>query len=159
MVAGLLALSVVGCADNGTGAGATTAGSPPATTTTPSPATMTSNAVQCAHAAELRASVEKLTEVTVQPGLADEIRTDLEDVQSKLTDLENEARGEYQNEIGALQSALTTLGTTVDALAADPSAAAVVSVTKALQDVRTAGRDLLDAVGTRCPLLSPLPTS
>src|SRR5215216_6166730 len=156
LVAGRLALSVGACGSgNGTQAGGTTPSSPPATTPATSSATMTSNPVQCADAAALRASVERLTNITVQPGLADEIEADLEDVQSKLATLTNDARGEYQDEISALQSALATLATTVKDLAANSDSAAVSAVSAALQQVRTAGEDLLEAVGTRCPLLSP----
>jgi len=123
-----------------------------------SSATPTPNPVVCADADALRASLDKLAQVTVGAGTAEEIKADLEKVRADLTTLAKDSRGERQDETNALTSALTALQTAVDDLVATPSTSAISAVATALGEVGTAAQDLLAAVSTRCPSVSPSPS-
>ena len=160
LVACWLALAVVACESDDTGAGSAipTPTATPTTAATASPGTPTPNPTVCADAAALRASVDELLAVTVRPGLADEIEADLKDVQAKLATLRTDARGGLQDEVTALESALSTLQTAVQSLAANPDVTAVQAVRTALQQLGPAARDLQTAIEARCPSASPSPT-
>ena len=144
-----LALSAVACgSDEGTQGGGSTS-SPPTSSVTP-----TSSPVQCDDVAALRDSVQTLTTVTVQRGMAEELKADLADVQAKLTTLADDLRAQFQERTAALESALGELGTAVEAFAANPGSDTTPAVTSALREVSTAWTDLLQALSTRCPELS-----
>jgi predicted PurR-regulated permease PerM len=109
----------------------------------------------CADVAALRASVDKLTHVTVGTGMGSEIQADLKDVQAKLTTLANNAHGQWQAQTSALQTALTSLGTAVKTLISNPSSSAVSGVRAALRGVSTAAQNLFAAASAGCPSASP----
>lgn len=154
LVAAGLTLSLVACGSGDAGGGGAT--SPP--TVTVSPGTPTPNQTLCADAAALRASVDKLLSVEVEPGLADELAADLRNVRAKLATLWADTRREVQDEVAALESALSTLRAAIEELAANPGATTVVGVTSALEQLGKATGDLWAAIGSRCPSASPSPT-
>jgi hypothetical protein len=160
-----IGLLVAGCgSDSGQGGGASTATTPaPAPTPAPTPTTeagtATASAELCADAADLQAALNGLSTITVGPGAATELQNDLRDVQSSLTTLVTSARVEWQDEITTLQASLTALQTAVGQLAGSPSTATVAAASTALQEVRTATRNLFAAVSASCPSLTPAPTS
>ncbi|MGE5285649.1 MAG: hypothetical protein ACM3ML_00285 [Micromonosporaceae bacterium] len=155
MVACGLALLVAGC---GSGGGTPSEGTSSGVPSSSTPVTTPPNAVLCADAAALRASLDKLTHVNVGAGTVSEITADLNDLEANLTALVNHARGQWQAQTSALKSALATLKTAVSNLAASPSTSAVSSVVAALGDVNTAAQNLLAAVNPRCPSASPSPS-
>src|SRR5215468_6692534 len=84
LVTGWLVVSIAACgSDAGTQAGGTPSATPVSSTATSS-ATPTPNPVVCADAAALRASLDKLAQVTVGAGAVDEIKADLEKVRADL---------------------------------------------------------------------------
>ena len=151
------ALLAVGCGSSGTpsGAGSASAGG---TSAAASPAAPSPNAALCADAAALRASLGKLTHLSVGAGTANEIKADLADVKAKLTALAAQARGQWQAQITALRSALGKLQPAASKLAAHPSASTVSGVVTALGGVTTAAGNLLTALSTDCPSASPSPS-
>ncbi len=152
------ALLVAAC---GSGGGTPAGGGSPSgggTSAAASPAAPGPNAALCQDAAALRASLDKLTHVSVGAGTANEIKADLADVKAKLGSLAAEAHGQWQAQTSALKSALTKLQTATKDLAAQPSAAAVPGVVTALGAVTTAASNLLAALGTGCPPASPSPS-
>ena len=154
-----LALVAAGCGSSGgTPSGGTSSGVP-SSSASAAPATSPPNAVLCADAASLRASLDKLTHVKVGAGTVSEIRADLNEVEANLTAFVNHAGGQWQAQTSALQSALATLKTAVSNLAANPSSSTVSGVVTALGAVKTAGQNLLAAVNTRCPSASPSPST
>ncbi len=151
LAAGLLLLAAACGAGGG---GSQSGSSSPASPSSSAPASP-ANAALCADVAALRASLNKLTHVSVGAGTASEIQADLKDVQAKLTALGNQASGQWQAQTSALKSALAKLQTAAKTLAASPSASAVASVVSALGDVNTAAQNLLAAANTQCPSASP----
>ncbi len=112
------------------GASASAAASSPAS----SPS---ANAALCADAAALRASLEKLTHISVGSGAASEIKTNLADVQSKLNTLTAQAHGQWDAQTSALKASLGKLQTATSKLSANPSVSAVSDVVTALGGVTT----------------------
>lgn len=163
-IAACIVLLAVGCglSSNTTSAGATAPGGTPvgapSSPAPASPAVSPGNSVLCADAADLRASLDKLTHITVGKSTASEIKADLANVQSNLTAFAASVRSQWQAQISALKSALAKLRTAVSNLTAHPSTSTVAGVATALGDVNAAAQDLLAAVNTRCPAASPSPS-
>jgi hypothetical protein len=148
-----LALTVCGLALlAGCGSGASSGSTPSAAASaTSSAAASPSSSVLCADVATLRASLDKLRHVNVQPGAANEITSDINDTRAALTTLVSHAHGQWQ----AQTSALGTLKTAASSLAASPDASTVSGVVAALGQVNTAAQNLLAAVNPDCPPASP----
>jgi len=154
-----LALLAAACGSSGgTPSGGTSSGVPAPSASAATPATAQPNAVLCADAAALRASLNKLTHVTVGKGTASQIKADLNEVEANLTAFVNNARGQWQAQISALKSALTNLKTAVGNLAANPGSSTVSGVVTAVGGVNTAAQNLLAVVNTDCPSASPSPS-
>jgi hypothetical protein len=147
-----LVLSLGACGSGGsassTGA-ATAASSPAGTTMAPPPATL------CADAAALRGSVDQLANVTVAPGVADEMRSDLAVVREHLAVVVSDARGRWQAETDAVARALATLDTAIRTLHASPGSGAASNVQAAVAGVKSAVQNLLTVVRPTCPSTTP----
>ena len=126
----------------------------PATSSSAAPSASSSSAL-CDDAAALRAALDQLRHVNVQPGAVSEITSDVTNVKSALTTLVTNAHGRFQAQTSALSSALNTLSTAVGSLRASPGVSTVSGVVSALGQVNTAGQKLLAAVNTDCPSASP----
>ena len=109
----------------------------------------------CADVAALRASLDQLRHVNVQPGAVTEITSDLNNVRAALTTLVNNAHGRWQAQTSALSAALSTLKTAVSGLGASPGVSTISGVASALGQVTTAGQSLLAAADKDCPSASP----
>ena len=154
-------LLVAGCGSTGSqGGGASTTTAPSTATSAPSTAeaTATASADVCADAAALEASLNRLLMVTVGPDTVTELQSDLTNVRSSITTLVHTAQAEWQDELVALQTSLTTLQTAVQQLVSNPGTATVAAVKAALVGVRSAGQNLFAAVSANCPSLSPSPS-
>src|SRR5262249_10707914 len=123
--AGLL---VAACGSSGTPSGTS---SPPATSAVPPSAAPSPTSVLCQDAAALRASLDNLIHVNVHRGAAGEIKADLADVKAKLTTFTDQAHGQFQAQISAVNAALAQLQPAVSDLAANPSASTVAGVVTA----------------------------
>jgi len=129
------------------------AAAPTPTPTTPSPASAV-----CQAATDLRASVDTLTHVKIGKGTANEIKSDLADVEAKLTALTAQMHGEFQAQTTAVKSALDTLKTAVSNLTAHPSTSTVKGVATAVGGVATAASSLLASLAPQCGSASASPS-
>lgn len=149
------ALLAVACGSGGTPSGSA---SPSPTPSVPAQPT----SVLCRDAEALRASLDRLTGVSVGAGTVDEVKADLADVKAKLDTLIADAGDQWRAQTSALKSALASLSTAVENLAATPGADALSAVVTALGGVTTAAQNLLAAVNVACPSvpasLSPSPS-
>ena len=150
LAAGLLA---VGCGSGGLYGGGSS-GSTSAATSAPAPSP---TSALCQDAAALRASLNKLTHVSVGPGAGDEIKTDLADVKEKLNAVRAQSHGELQAQTNALKTALLKLQGAASTLSSNPSASAVSDVVGALREVTSSGSTLLAALSKNCPSASATP--
>jgi hypothetical protein len=112
----------------------------------------------CQAAAGLRASVDTLTHVKIGKGTASEIKSDLADVEAKLTALTAQMHGEFQAQTSAVKSALDTLKTAVSNLTAHPSTSTVKGVATAVGGVATAASSLLASLAPQCGSASAPPS-
>jgi hypothetical protein len=153
-----LALALTACTGgSGQPSAGASSGAPSASGSTAA-ATAPANAQLCADAAAVRASVAQLANVTVAPGLADEIKTDLANVKSSLTALVNHAQGQWQAQISALQSALDQLQAAVEKMVASPGSGGAADAVAARDQVRTAAQNLLAALSPACGSASAAPS-
>lgn len=149
-----IALIAVACGSGGTPSGGGSPATTPAPAVSPSPTARPTSAL-CRDAAALRASLDRLTHVSVGAGTAEEINADLSDVKAKLDTLIADAGTQWQAQTSALKSAIGTLQTAVSNLAANPTSSNVSAVVSALGDAATAAQNLLAVVNTSCPSVSP----
>lgn len=127
--------------------------------TSPAPATPSASApasALCQDVAALRASLARLTHVTVGKDTANELNADLKDVKAALTTLANDASNQWNSQLSALKSALARLQTAVTGLASGTSS--VTAVLNALGEVSASARQLFAVADTRCPSSSPSPS-
>jgi len=129
-----------------------------ATATTASPAPSPTSAV-CQAAAELRASVNALAHVKIGQGTVDEIKSDLANVETKLTALTAELHDANKPQASAVNSALNTLKTAVSDLSAHPSASTLGGVATAVSGVTTSVGNLLTSLAPQCGATPASPTS
>jgi hypothetical protein len=144
---------LAGCGSGGATSGSSPSAAAPATSS--SPAASPSSSALCADVAAVRASLDQLRHVNVQPGAVTEITSDLNNVKAALTTLVNDARGQWQAQTSALSAALDTLKTAVSSLGASPGVSTISGVVSALGHVATAGQSLLAAASKDCPSASP----
>lgn len=140
--------------------GSTTTTSPGsgATATTASPAPSPTSGV-CQAAAELRASVNALAHVKIGQGTVDEIKSDLANVETKLTALTAELHDASKPQTSAVNSALDTLKTAVSDFSANPSASTLGGVATAVNGVTTSAGNLLSSLTPQCGATPASPTS
>lgn len=148
LAAGLL---LAACSSSSTSSpGSSPSPSAPAPTSTAAAPTPSSASAVCQAAAGLRASVDTLTHVKIGKGTASEIKSDLADVEAKLTALTAQMHGEFQAQTSAVKSALDTLKTAVSNLTAHPSTSTVKGVATAVGGVATAASSLLASLAPQC---------
>ncbi len=147
-----LVLALAAC---GSGGGTATS-SPPSS---PAAAAASASPSLCSDVAALRESLEKLG--AVKPGSADQLRTAAEDAEADLLRLSSAAGSQWPAQIHNLRSALARLQAAAAAQAADRNATRVsAAVYDAINGVKTASRQLLDAADSSCPSSpSPSPSS
>jgi hypothetical protein len=120
---------------------------------------MSPSAALCGDAAALRSSVDQLATVTVAPGLADELRSDLSDAKAHLSALADDAHGQWETQTAAVASALAALETALRTLAASPGGAAATEVRTAVTQLGAAVTNLLSVVRPVCPPIDPSPSA
>jgi uncharacterized protein YukE len=98
----------------------------------------------CQDNAALQASLANLAQVSTGKVALKQVKTDLKDVQAKLSTLTGEAHGAFSIQINALKSALTTLQTAVKGVSGGGSS--VADVRTAFDGVTTATGDLSTAL-------------
>jgi hypothetical protein len=113
----------------------------------------------CQDVAALRTSLNTLTHVKIGKGTVDELKSDVAGVQAKLSALIATAKGEWQAQTSALQSALDKFKTALSDLKAHPSASTISGAVTALGGVSAAAGSLLTAAGPQCGSASPSPSA
>ncbi len=119
----------------------------------PAPSPSAASSALCADATALRTALGKLTSIQASAGqgAVNEVKTDLANVKTAATKFANDAKGKWQPQTTALKSALTSLESAVQKLAANPSTTGVSSVVTAVGQVTTASQQLFAGVGKDCP--------
>ncbi|HYJ66739.1 MAG TPA: hypothetical protein VEX15_03675 [Nocardioidaceae bacterium] len=105
----------------------------------------------CGAADDLKTSVDnfKDIDVTSSSGVTD-LENGLSDVESDLADVKSDAESEFSSQIDAVDSALTTLKSSVDTATTNPTAPAVAEVGSAASAFTTALDTLVSDVQGTC---------
>src|SRR5689334_23655503 len=113
-----VALLTVACGSNSSSTASGGSSSPAA-------APSAASSALCADAAALRTSLGKLTKIQASAGqgAVNEVKADLAEVKAAATNLTSDAKGQWQPQTSGLKSALTSLQTEVQKLAANPTTA------------------------------------
>lgn len=118
------------------------------------PATSPSAAL-CADVTALRTSVDSLTTVNLAPGITEELKSDLADVEARLSAVVSDARGRWQAETDAVVAALATLEAVVRTAAASPGTGGASNIRVAVEGLRASVQNLLTVVRPACPSVAP----
>jgi hypothetical protein len=98
----------------------------------------------------INASVQNLKEARIGENGLTVVQTELPKIQSDLTQLRADASTQYSSEINLVESHARALRSSVASASADPSMGAFAKVADGIQAVRSATRDLGDAVAGSC---------
>ncbi|WP_193509402.1 hypothetical protein [Cryobacterium sp. BB736] len=104
----------------------------------------------CSAVDSLKASVEDVTNVDLDQGAMADLRDNLNQVQSDLGKVKDDAKDEYATEIDAVEQAAASVGSSVEAATTSPSAQAITDVGTAVQALGASLRALDDAVESTC---------
>lgn len=104
----------------------------------------------CTDIANLNASVQSLKNTNIKANGLSAVSDELTKIKQQLRTLANDAKQQYSTQINAMNSALHTLTSDVDAAKADPTTATLTSVASSAGAVVTAGKNLSSAVAGTC---------
>jgi hypothetical protein len=146
-------VAACGSSSSSTASGGSSSPAAAAPSSAAAPSVSAASSALCADDAALRTSLDKLTHIQAGAGQGalNEVKADLANVKTAATSFANDAKGQWQSQTSSLKSALTSLQTEVQKLAANPSTAGVSSAVTALGQVTTAAEHLFAAVGKDCP--------
>jgi hypothetical protein len=129
-----------------------------ANTAAATPATPGTTSAVCQAAAELRTSVDALLHIHISKGTADEIKSDLANVEAKFKALTSELHGEFKAQTNAVKSSLDKLKTAVSDMTAHFSTSTVKGVATAASGVAAAVSSLLASLAPECGSASASPS-
>lgn len=104
----------------------------------------------CADAETLRADLDDLGSIEIQPGSLADFSAALDEAADDVDQLVEDASSEFETEIDAVQSATKALTDSVETATQDPSAASVTQVSADFGVFTTAVEDLRTAVADSC---------
>jgi hypothetical protein len=127
----------------------------PATETTPAEPTTTETATAessalCDDVDALRDSTAELQDTEIERGALSVLTDELRAIQADVTRVAEDAAAEYSSEVETLRTRATALGSSIEAAAADPSAATVTQVRDDVSALGSAVTALGDAVADTC---------
>jgi hypothetical protein len=104
----------------------------------------------CSDVDALGTSISALTDVKLEQGALPTLQSKFSQVQDDAAQLKTDATTEFGSEIDAVDSAAASVKSSLEAAAADTSAATVTAVGVALQTLTSALSDLQNAVESTC---------
>ena len=104
----------------------------------------------CSKVSDLQQSVNDLKGVQLQSGALSTIQTDVQKVQSNATAVVSSAKQDFPSQTSALQSSVSTLSATINALPQSPTAQQLVPLVPQIRSVGTASQDLSNATNSAC---------
>ena len=104
----------------------------------------------CTDVTNLESSISAVTKVNVNQGALDQLKTALAQVQTDAQQLKTDAKAQYGTQIDAVDAAVTSVKTTVDAAIASPSATSLAAAIASLQGLKSALSGMQTAVKSTC---------
>ncbi|MFI5427881.1 hypothetical protein [Aeromicrobium sp. UC242_57] len=107
-------------------------------------------AALCSSVDSLKTSVSGLTDITIDKNALTDLQARLDQVQTDLGEVKDDASDKYATEIDAVDQAASTVGSTLDQAISTPSVQAASAVGTAVQSLGTSLKTLADAVKGTC---------
>jgi hypothetical protein len=105
----------------------------------------------CSSVDNLKTSVDDVENIDVtSSSAASDLESGLTTIKSDLADVKTDAKSQYASQLDAVDSALATLTTRVDAAKADPSADTLAAVGAAVAPFNSAVQTLISDVESTC---------
>ena len=104
----------------------------------------------CSNVSDLQQSVNDLKSIQLQSGALSTIQTDVQKVQSNATAVVSSAKQDFPTQTSALQSSVSTLSATINALPASPTPQQLVPLAPQIRSVGTAAQNLSNATNSAC---------
>jgi hypothetical protein len=104
----------------------------------------------CGDVDTLQSSISSLTDIKVEQGALDQLKTKLTQVQTDAEQLKSDASSQFGTEITAVETAASGVKTALDAAVATPSASTIAAVVATLPALKTALSNLQSAVESTC---------
>jgi hypothetical protein len=105
----------------------------------------------CSSVDNLKTSVDDVKNIDVtSSGAASDLESGLTTIKSDLADVKTDAKSQYASQLDAVDSALATLTTSVDAAKAHPSADTMAAVGAAVAPFNSAVQTLISDVQSTC---------
>jgi TolA-binding protein len=155
------AILVAGCAvglaacSSGTSTGSSTHSAPPRTT---SPAASPANSgsatlsqATCKHVNSLRGSLETLAHLQLNASSAGQLRTNLTNIQTQLSELKSQGGGAFSHQVNQLSDSLNQVKKAARDLGKPPSAGQVSKIVTALSGLQTQSKSTVAAMNAACP--------
>ena len=150
VLAGCCAVGLAACS-SGYGSGSSTHNAqPPATSPAHTGPAMASQAT-CKHVNSLRGSLESLTHLPLNASSAGQLRSNLSNVQTQLTELKGHGGAALSHQVNQLSSSLSDVKKAAANLGTPPSGAQVSNVVTALSGLKAQSRSAVAEMNTVCP--------
>lgn len=104
----------------------------------------------CDRVDTLQDSISKLTDVSIDAGVLDDVKANLDTVETNAQAAVDAAREDFPRETDSLENSIDDVRTTVNDLPASPSASDVAVVALQVSAVVNAAQDFRDATSAEC---------
>jgi hypothetical protein len=104
----------------------------------------------CSDISTLQDSVSQLSSISIEAGVLDNVKTDLETVQTDAQTAVDSAKTDFPSETSALEDSINTASTSIQDLPASPSAAEIAAVALNVSAVVNAAQDFESATSSAC---------
>ena len=111
----------------------------------------TANQATCKHVNSLRGSLETLTHLQLNASSASQIRTNLTNIKTQLSDLKSQGGGAFAHQVNDLSNSLDKVQKAAGNLSAPPTASQISSVVTALSGLRAQSKTTIAQMNAACP--------
>lgn len=153
LVAGC-AVSLAACSSGTSTSSSSHTAAPRTTSPSASPATSGSamaNKATCKHVDSLRGSLETLTHLQLNASSAGQIRTNLTNIQTQLSELKSQGGGAFSHQVNDLSDSLNKVKMAAGNLSTPPTASQISAVVSALSGLRAQSRTTVAQMNAACP--------
>jgi len=153
LVAGC-AIGLAACSSGTSTSSSTRSASPRTTSAAASPAqsgSVIANPATCKHVSSLRGSLETLSHLQLSASSAGQIRTNLNNIQTELSQLKSQGGGAFSHQVNQLSTSVSEVKKAANNVSTPPSAAQVSKIVTALSGLQTQSKAAVAEMNTACP--------
>ena len=146
------AAGLAACSSGASTSSSTHTAAPRTTSQSPSPAhTGSATQATCKHVNSLRGSLESLTHLQLNASSAGQIRTNLTNIQTQLSELKGQVGGGFSHQVNELSNSLDKVKKAAGNLSTPPTASQISSVVTALSGLRAQSKTTVAQMNAACP--------